>query len=245
MSVLHIKKMIEDDTISALLASIEKSCYHQSPYSHWYLKDCLSNQLAKGLTALPFSAPRMFGISGKRDLRNAVRVFVNQRTQSQYFCLHILARAFQNCRVTDHISGFFGTDLDGTHLRIEYAQDTNGFWSEPHTDIADKVFSMHLYLSDDAGHEALGTDLYDTQKQQISRSPFIPNSAMVFIPSYNTFHGFEKRPVSGTRKSLIINYVRPNWRAKDQLAFPGVPVTCFSPIKLDDAKMKENKKYGA
>jgi hypothetical protein len=47
---------------------------------------------------------------------------------------------------------------------------------------------------------------------------------MVFVPGDDTFHGFEKRPFTGVRKTLILNYVTPEWRAREQLAFPEVPV---------------------
>jgi hypothetical protein len=47
---------------------------------------------------------------------------------------------------------------------------------------------------------------------------------MVFVPSNNTYHGFEKRPIKGVRTSLIINYVTNEWRAREQLAFPDAPI---------------------
>ena len=53
-----------------------------------------------------------------------------------------MAEAFQDRRVTSHIENVFGTDLKGTYLRIEFAQDIDGFWLEPHTDLAVKVFSL-------------------------------------------------------------------------------------------------------
>jgi hypothetical protein len=52
----------------------------------------------------------------------------------------------------------------------------------------------------------------------------LPNVAFVFVPSDNTYHGFEGRPIKGVRKSLIINYVTDEWRAREQLAFPEAPI---------------------
>ena len=51
--------------------------------------------------------------------------------------------------MTSHIEKVFGTDLEGTYLRIEFAQDIDGFWLEPHTDLGVKAFTMLLYLSKD------------------------------------------------------------------------------------------------
>jgi hypothetical protein len=47
---------------------------------------------------------------------------------------------------------------------------------------------------------------------------------MVFVPSNRTYHGFERRRIEGVRKSVIINYVTNEWRAREQLAFPDGPV---------------------
>ena len=114
--------------------------------------------------------------------------------------------------------------LGGSYLRLEYAQDTNGFWLEPHTDLGVKVFTMLLYLSADPQHSGLGTDIYDGDKRHVGRSPFNANGAMVFVPSNNTYHGFEPRQIDGIRKSVIINYVTNDWRAREQLSFPDAPI---------------------
>ena len=47
---------------------------------------------------------------------------------------------------------------------------------------------------------------------------------MLFVPGGDTYHGFEPRPIAGIRKSVIINYVTNEWRAREQLAFPEQPV---------------------
>jgi len=44
------------------------------------------------------------------------------------------------------------------------------------------------------------------------------------VPGPNTWHGFERRPIVGVRRLMEINYVRPTWRDRDQLAFPDRPI---------------------
>jgi hypothetical protein len=44
------------------------------------------------------------------------------------------------------------------------------------------------------------------------------------VPANNTYHGFEKRTINGVRKSIIINYVTDEWRAREQLSFPEAPI---------------------
>jgi hypothetical protein len=53
---------------------------------------------------------------------------------------------------------------------------------------------------------------------------------MIFVPSAITYHGFERRKISGVRKSLVINYVTNEWRAREQLAYPGQPVAALETV---------------
>jgi hypothetical protein len=58
----------------------------------------------------------------------------------------------------------------------------------------------------------------------VGRSPFVFNTAFIFIPGTDTYHGFEPRRIEGVRKSVIINYVTSEWRAREQLANPQQPL---------------------
>jgi hypothetical protein len=215
----------ESDAISAqLLASIEASEGHPKPCRHWFLSRCLPTAVADEITELPFPPPALGGVSGKRELHNATRKYFDIENRAAFPVVEAFAQAFQSRAVTQRIERHFGTRLGGTYLRLEYAQDTNGFWLEPHTDLGVKVFTMLLYLSKDASHSDLGTDIYDADKHHIGRSPFVPNGAMVFVPSTDTYHGFEPRQIDGVRKSIIINYVTAEWRAREQLSFPDTPI---------------------
>ena len=135
-----------------------------------------------------------------------------------------MAEAFQDSDIAGELADAFGAPLEGTFVRIEYAQDTDGFWLKPHTDIGVKMFTMLLYMSDDPRHADLGTDIYADEATHVGRSPFEPNAAMIFVPAKDTWHGFERRPIPGVRRSIIVNYVTNEWRARDQLAFPEAPV---------------------
>ena len=135
-----------------------------------------------------------------------------------------MAQAFQDKRVTSHIEKVFGTNLKGTYLRIEFAQDIDGFWLEPHTDLGVKVFTMLLYLSKDPSHHDLGTDIYDADKKPCRPLAVYAQWRDGLRAANNTYHGFEKRPIKGVRTSLIINYVTNEWRAREQLAFPETPI---------------------
>ncbi len=95
-----------------------------------------SDDAIEDIMALPFPAPSLDGVSGKRELHNNTRKYFDVENQAAFPVVKAVSDAFQDKRVTDMISKAFGTDLSGTYLRIEFAQDTDGFWLGSHTDLA-------------------------------------------------------------------------------------------------------------
>jgi len=215
--------------VKSMLASIDNAKSTRTPYRHWLLINCLPADVVDTILGLPFEAPPLAGVSGKRELHNKTRTYFDADNMDRFAVCKAFNGAFQSRALTQRIAERFGTDLDGSYLRVEIAQDTDGFWLEPHTDLGVKLFTMLLYMSKDPSHADLGTDLYDAQKNHVGRSPFECNGALVFIPSDITYHGFERRRIEGVRKSVIINYVTEAWRAREQLAFPGQPIRHFAP----------------
>lgn len=217
-------KSTAEDIVQSFIESIDSAKRSEQPYRNWSLAGCFPEDTVDDILVLPFEAPSLDGISGKRELHNNTRKYFDVDNRKRFPVCEAVAQAFQDKRVTSHIEKVFGTNLKGTYLRIEFAQDIDGFWLEPHTDLGVKSFTLLLYLSKDPSHKDLGTDIYDAEKRHVGRSSFASNAAMVFVPSNNTYHGFEKRPIKGVRTSLIINYVTNEWRAREQLAFPEAPI---------------------
>jgi hypothetical protein len=207
-----------------LLHSIKSAEMRNEPYKYWLLNNCLTNDAVDAILRLPFLPPDLGGVSGRRELHNASRTYFDSENNAQNPVCARVAALFQEPVVTSALKDVFSAPINDCFLRIELAKDTDGFWLEPHTDIGVKRFTMILYLSRDAAHRDLGTDIYDRNKQWVTRSPFVSNSALVFVPSDYSYHGFERRPIVGARTSLVINYVTNEWRAREQLAFPHAPV---------------------
>ena len=220
----HEARSSAEDVANTFIRSVDSAQRSEQPYRYWVLSGCFPADVVDDILALPFEAPSLDGVSGKRELHNNTRKYFDVPNRKTFPVCEAVAQAFQDKRVTDHIQKVFGTNLGGTYLRIEFAQDIDGFWLEPHTDLGVKAFTMLIYLSKDPSHKDLGTDIYDGEKRHVGRSPFGSNAAMVFIPGNNTYHGFEKRPIKGVRTSLIVNYVTNEWRAREQLAFPEAPI---------------------
>ncbi len=107
---------------------------------------------------------------------------------------------------------------------MEYIQDVDGAWLEPHHDIPEKLFSMVIYLCLGPDAADWGTDIYDSNKKLVGSASAEFDSCVIFIPGENTWHGFEPRRIVGVRRLMEINYVRPSWRSVEQLAFPDRPI---------------------
>ena len=209
---------------SSFLRALAHSQRQDVPYRHWLMQDILPAETAEALFSLPYEPPAGLEFSGRRETNNSTRSYFNAEAFALYPETKALADAFQSPEVVAAIEAATGTDLTNTSLRLEYCLDTDGFWLEPHTDIGVKQFTMLIYLSQGDGSEDWGTDVYDGMMNLCATAPCLFNSGLIFIPGMDTWHGFRPRTISGVRKSVIINYVGQEWRARHELAFPETPV---------------------
>lgn len=208
--------------------SVRTGARSDEPYRHWTLADIFDPATTSALADLPFPAPELGGVSGARELHNDTRRYFDPANITAFPVCRQVAEAFQDPETVALFEDATGADLDGCCLRIEYAQDLGGFWLKPHTDLGVKKLTLLVYLADEAGQEDLGTDIYRDAGTWAKRSPFVRGAALLFVPSDHTWHGFEPRPFAGVRKSVIINYVTSEWRAREQLAYPDAPVRAAS-----------------
>jgi hypothetical protein len=210
----------------AFLHSLEDSRCAVRPFRHWLLREVLPEAAAKAIVALPF-APAMIGDTrGKRETHNSSRIFFSGEVLERFDACRDSAVLWQDPETVRRVEEICGRPLRGSYLRIEYCQDTDGFWLEPHTDIGAKLFTMLVYLSEGPGAEEWGTDVYDADLNLVARAPCDFNSGLIFLPGATTWHGFRKRPIAGVRRTLIVNYVKAEWRDRFQLAWPSRPVQC-------------------
>ena len=195
-----------------------------TPYRHWLLKDVFPEQLAIGILMLPIAPPFIDDCGGVRDRHNDKRSFFTPLLQSQFPVCAALAHAMQAPKLARLFRNVLGIDAEGSYLRMEYIQDVNGAWLEPHRDVPEKLFSMVIYLCTGPEAKNWGTDIYDHNRKWVGRSSADFNTAVIFVPGPDTWHGFDKRPILGVRRLLEINYVRSNWRDRNQLCFPDRPI---------------------
>ncbi len=206
--------------VEHFLRCLERSEERTAPYRHWLIADALPGEVRDGVLALPIAPPSIRDFSGRRESNNATRTYFNPETCARFPVCREIVRTFLDRRTIGALEARCGIDLAGAHLRIEYTQDTDGFWLEPHTDISVKLFTMLIYLSREPEAADWGTDIYDNDRNWVGRVPFRSNHGLIFIPADDTWHGVEKRPIKGVRRSLIVNYVTDAWRDRYELAAP-------------------------
>jgi len=209
---------------AVFLAALAHITRKTEPYRYWLLQKVLPDEAASAIAELPIARPDGLVFSGRRETNNARRIYFGEHARREFPVARACAEAFQSPEIVAAIERECGADLAGTNLRIEYCQDTDGFWLEPHADISVKRFTMSLYLCRGEESVDMGTDIYDRGRTWVGRAPSDFNSAMIFIPSPEAIHGFTPRPIKGVRKSLIVNYVTQDWRNRQELAFPETPV---------------------
>jgi hypothetical protein len=210
---------------SLLLTCMAQANHVRSPFDHWLLQDVLPSDWVDAIANLPFDPPQEAVFDGRREANNSTRVYFNPANRARFaVCEQMaeqMAELFSDHYVIAGLQAITGARLSHGHLRIEYCQDVDGFWLEPHLDISVKLFTMLVYLSDDPALSDSGTDIYDDtpERKLVASAPYERNGGLIFIPGHNSWHGFSKRPIRGVRKSVIINYVSNSWRERQELCF--------------------------
>jgi len=206
------------------IGAVSQSERSDSPFRHWKLKDVFPLDLCTAILVLPIAPPVLGKTDGTRASYNAHRTFITPQLQRKFPVCAALADALQRPDVARTMAATCGIDVAGSYLRMEYMQDLDGSWLEPHRDIPEKLFSMVIYLFIGPDAKDWGTDIYDAEKRWVARSPGTFNSGVIFVPGPATWHGFDPRPIVGVRRLMEINYVRRDWRDRDQLAMPEHPI---------------------
>ena len=224
MSTALIGAELECGIARSLLASLAEAERHEQPYRNWRLRNLFPEAVARQLAELPFAPVALDGVSGRRELHNDARQYFAGGVLGDHPVARRVADSFQSPELVRAFAQLTGAPLEGTYLRVEYAVDQDGFWLEPHTDLGVKALTLLIQLPAE-GQADLGTDIYGGPGDWRERAAFDWNGALLFVPSDRTWHGFEPRVIPGVRRSVIVNYVTEDWRAREQLAFPAAPVS--------------------
>jgi hypothetical protein len=204
--------------------AVKSSDRQEAPYRHWRLTNVLPEQMCTGILTLPIVPPALGHTDGTRNSYNDRRTFITPALAAKFPACAVLTDALQRPAVATVLAQTLDIDIDRSYLRIEYIQDTDGAWLEPHRDIPEKLFSMVIYLFVGPDGADWGTDIYDANVKWCGRSSGAFNSGTIFVAGPNTWHGFEPRPILGVRRLMEVNYVRHDWRDLAQLTSPDRPI---------------------
>lgn len=215
----------EDRAIEQAVAAFANAQIKTTPYTYWLFEGALMPETCEQIVTLPISPAEGYDTQGKRDNHNELRRFISPEVRKQYKVFDEITQTYQDKSVIKSLEKLCSISFSGSYLRVEYCQDSDGFWLEPHMDIKEKLVTIQIYLNNGPDAETLGTDIYNADKSHFGTAPSTMNQGMIFLPKEpNSFHGFEKRRILATRRSLIINYVTNEWRARHELAFPSNPI---------------------
>lgn len=215
---------MHQEDIAQLSACLTQTQPESYPFRHWLLSGLFKDDVIDELLTVPMQMHQLNYEVGSREEHNATRQYINPPNIEQFPICHRVAEIFKNRQIVSQFEEMGNISLKDSLVRVEYTVDTQGFWLQPHTDIGVKLFTMLIYLSKDANSSGWGTDIYEDANTHVRAVPFKSNSALMFIPSTNTWHGFEPRELNGVRKTLILNYVTQDWRNRHELVHPTDPV---------------------
>jgi hypothetical protein len=212
--------LADNPVTESFLACLERARHVKEPYDYWLLQGALPEADVEAILNLPIAPPKDVVFNGRRETNNSTRMFFDASAQAKFPVCRCVAEAFKDPRVISAIEKETGAKLAGTRLRIEYCQDAPGFWLEPHTDIAVKKYTMLVYLADDPALKTAGTDVHEGPPgfKYVTTAPYGRNLGLIFVPGKNTWHGVGHHPLKALRRSIIVNYVSPDWRDTFELA---------------------------
>lgn len=201
--------MITEQVLHAL--SSARECDY--PFRHWEVQEMLPKALTDQILAIRLPRPEGFTYDGTRASDSQLRpggtppqrMFVNQEIAAERPFFKDLVDSFMDASVLKVVHEKYGVDLTGLYLRVEYINDFDGFFLDPHKDIVEKRFTLLFYLGD--GPEHMGTDFYDSDLKCVKTAKYAHNSGYIFTPGDDTWHGLERKPIPDRRASMLINYV--------------------------------------
>ena len=150
------------------------------------------------------------------------RCFLDKDNIYKYPLLEILITELTSNKFTEFLENQFNKDLSKTRLRVELLRNVKSHFLIPHCDCQEKKITLLIYCNMNNQPLDSGTDIYvkdgnDINSDSLKRSfdnfkkvdsvDFINNTALIFSPGDNTWHGLDKNKTHDDRRLLQINWV--------------------------------------
>ncbi|MCR9176097.1 MAG: 2OG-Fe(II) oxygenase [Alphaproteobacteria bacterium] len=217
------------------------------PFKHFLLEDFLDPELFRNLRALDTEGLLQQRVTDAGDpaenKRHVLRMsdpatrsdasmpgcvvamtdLVNQRP-----LVHVMIRMFE-----ESVKRRFPF-TPPVESNIDLIEDHQGYQLAPHTDVSQKLVTCLIYLAEDDADPMIGTELYalrggvekpDQPRMRWDRADFVrattapyrPNTALIFSPGPDTFHGVSPFTKAGQVRKLMqfqINIDKPAYNEK-------------------------------
>ena len=174
------------------------------PFEHYTFTDFFCEKELANINKIQLEC-HAASLDGARTTNNN-RFFVDKENMQSNSALNRIVDFF----LKDETIGMFeeesGLKIRGNYLRVEFIEDKEKSWLEPHVDIKEKQMSFLVYLNNTDENEDIGTALYDSNKQYVTTVPYINNTGFYFYPGDNTWHGLESIEIKERRRAVMVNY---------------------------------------
>jgi len=180
-----------------------KEC-KKNPFKHYTFTQFFCDKELAEINNLQL-ANHSASLDGARTTNNN-RFFVDKDNMSDNFTLARVVDFFLRDEIIDMFESESGKTIRGNYLRVEFIEDKEKSWLEPHVDISEKLMSFLVYLNNTDESEDIGTALYDSNKKYVTTVPYIDNTGFYFYPDTDTWHGLESVKIKERRRAVMVNY---------------------------------------
>lgn len=174
------------------------------PFNHYTFTDFFCERELAQYNSIDVSTAAA-AINGARTT-NTNRFFINEKNIHKSPLFGRIIDFFTRDEIIDMFEKESGRVIRGNYLRVEFIEDKQSSWLEPHVDINEKIVSLLMYFNTTNESEDIGTSLYNSEKEFVTTVPYRNNTGFYFFPSDNTWHGLEPITIKEKRQAIMINY---------------------------------------
>lgn len=180
-----------------------KQC-EDNPFKHYTFTDFFCEKELADIDNIKLNN-HSASLDGARTTNNN-RFFVDKENMNDSSVLKRVVDFFLRDEIIDMFEQECERVIRGNYLRVEFIEDREKSWLEPHVDISEKIMSFLVYLNNTNENEDIGTALYDNNKNFVKTVPYINNTGFYFYPAENTWHGLESVKIKERRRAVMVNY---------------------------------------
>lgn len=193
------------------MISKQKITEYKEPWTHYVFENFFSDDDYKHLLKISTLHSDYTKITGFRDVIGN-RVFLSNQYVNDNPQLKPLVEYLNDKERWKK----YGVELDGSLLRVELIDDRYPFFHDTHYDTPEKKLTIIVNISKE-DEKNLATDIYVDKDTHYKKLEWVDNSAVLFIPTLDRYHAFDKIEYKGIRRIMIITFVDSKvWRNKKQ-----------------------------